>query len=197
MTTPATVEELPRKALHAAETASAEAREQADEYDSLFGHNEIVLENGDVLKVPPHPDYGMLDDEQMQAYDELMYRMDTEYEREDDVYIPEQRLRDATTGQENGVVLPGQTTKGRIKTPFRIKNADGTSALVQPPHTVKVVQVALGDAAYQRLKDGGRNAADVWRVWNKQSVKIRERAQRDSKSNLGNVGVAPVPPSDS
>lgn len=173
--------------------APAEARTQASEYESLFGYRELPLDGGcGVIKVPPHPDYGMLDDEAMEAYDELMFKMDTEYDREDDIYIPEQRLKDPKTGKETGVVLPPTTDRGRLKHPFRIKNE-----LVKPPHSVKIVQIALGETEYKRLREGGRNASDVWKIWGEQSLKIQERQKRDKFPTGRPVDMASVPPADS
>jgi hypothetical protein len=142
-------EPLPRKLPHTSPDAAAEARAQADEYESLFGDTDLELDGGDILKVPPHPDYGLLDDDRMDEYEALQFAVDTEYEREPDVYIPEQRLKDPTTGEETGVVLPPQTVRGQLKTPFRI---DGVR--VTPSHSTKVVIAALGEADYKRLRDG-------------------------------------------
>ena len=182
-------EKLPRKLKAAAETSETEAREQADQYESLFGNVDLVLDNGDVVKIPPPPDYGLLDDERMAAYEALIFEVDTEYEREPDVFIPEQKM-------DNGLVLPAETQRGALKRPYR-KVVDGKPVLVTPPHTVRVVMAALGDDEYARLKAGGKQAGDVWKIWTDLSLKIRERQQRDSKSNGGSVAVASVPEPDS
>lgn len=165
--------------------AGAEALTQADEYESLFGTTDLLLDDGDVIKVPPHPDYGMCSDEAQEAYDELLFVVDTQYDREPDIQVPEQKL-------ENGFVLPAETRRGALKSPSRIKNE-----LVKPPHTVKVAQIALGEVEYKRLQAGGRSAADVWKIWGQQGIKMKERQQRDSKSNGGALAVAPVPTTDS
>lgn len=184
-------EELPRKLPHSSPDSEAEAREQAAEYDGLFGDTDLPLDSGPPIKVPPHPDYGMLGDEQCDAYDELLFERDTLYERHEDIFIPEQRLRDAK-GVETGVVLPAQTQQGAIKVPYRILGGDGKPVLVKPSWNVRVVQIALGETEYKRLIDGGRSPADVWRVWGKQSMRIQERQKRDSKSDARDVPVAAV-----
>lgn len=165
--------------------AGKEALTQADEYESIFGTTDLLLDNGDVVKVPPHPDYGMCSDEAQEAYDELLFAVDTLYDREPDVLVPEQNL-------ENGFILPAETRRGALKQPPRIGGE-----LVKPPHTVKVAKIALGEIEYKRLQEGGRSAADVWKIWGEQGIKMKERQQRDSKSNGGALAVAPVPPADS
>jgi hypothetical protein len=150
--------------------AGHRAREQADAYDSVFSSINLELDNGDSIELPPHPNLQMLDDDRQAAYEELMFEVES-YDREPDIYIPEQKL-------DSGIVLPAETKRGELKRPFR-KNGE----LVKPPHSVRVVQVALGDAAYARLRAGGRCAADVWRCWNEQGMRIAERQVVDRKSN--------------
>lgn len=180
-------EALPRKIESADPDAQAEALEQAEEYGGLFAPTPLVLDDGTVIKIPPHPEYGMLPDEAMDLYDELLFMVDTVYERDEDVFIPEQKLA-------NGVTLPATTQRGQLKRPFRIKR-DGGSELVKPSHTTKLVRIALGDD-YEKLKPGGKSSADVWKIWQEQSLRIRERQARDSKSNGSTVAVAPVPKAD-
>ena len=108
--------------------APAEARAQAEAYNSLFSPREIDLDDGSTISIPPHPDFGMLDDENMEAYEELLFEMES-YDREDDIFIPEQRLRD-DKGNETGVVLPADTQRGELKRPFR-RTVDGKTELVE------------------------------------------------------------------
>jgi hypothetical protein len=183
---------LPRNIETASSDAAAQAREQADEYESLFGDTRLDLDGDEYVMIPPHPDYGLLDDDRMAEYEALQFAVDTEYDREDDVYIPEQRLKDPTTGEETGVVLPPQTMRGRLKEPYRV---DGV--LVTPPHATKVVMAALGEAEFKRLRDGGRSSKDVWKIWGEQSLRIQERKQRDNKSAGSSVDLAAVPKADS
>jgi hypothetical protein len=173
-----------RKLPTAADNAGREAREQADAYDSIFGSTDLELDDGTVLKVPPHPSYGMLDDEAADQYEQLLFEMDTKYDREPDVHTPEQKL-------DNGIVLPAQVSRGAILTPYRI---DGER--VTPPHNVRVAQIALGDD-YDLLRAGGKSAADVWRIWGKQSIKVQERTQLDSKSAGRDLDLEPVSETDS
>ncbi len=160
---------------HTASNAGQQAREQADAYDSLFADIQMELDDGTTISVPPHPDLGMLDDEAMEQYEELQFEMES-YDREEDIHIPEQRLKDSD-GNENGVVLPATTSPGVLKRPYR---KDGE--LIKPPHSVRVARIALGEEGYQRLVAGGRSAGDVWRSWAKQAAELRDREAEDSKS---------------
>ena len=96
-------------------TAAREAREQAEAYESVFAPTPLELDDGTVLQIPPHPDFGMLDDEQMGEYEELLFEVEG-YDHEDD--LPEQHL-------DSGITLPGE--RGALKRPYR---KDG--ALVKP-----------------------------------------------------------------
>ena len=156
------------------------AREQAESYASVFGPSPLELADGTTIKVPPHPNLRMLDDAQMEAYEELMFEVES-YDREPDVYIPEQKL-------DNGVILPAETRRGRLLEPFRKEGE-----LVKPPHSIRIVEVCLGPEAYAQLRNSGGNAADVWRVWNEQGLRIADRADVDPKSNGGARGLALLP----
>lgn len=175
---------------HTEPDAALKAREQADAYDSLFGDTPIELNDGTTVSVPPHPDLGMLSDEAMEAYEELQFEMES-YDREEDIHIPEQRLL-GPDGNPTGVVLPATVQKGELKRPYRI---DGVR--VSPPYSVRVAKIALGDAEYERLRAGGKSAADVWRVWSKQATALRERQAVDSKSDGSSLALASVPSPDS
>ena len=175
---------------HTASNAGRQAREQADAYDALFADIQLELNDGTSIAIPPHPDLGMLDDEAMEQYEELQLEMES-YDREDDIHIPEQRLRDSD-GNENGVVLPATTSTGALKRPYR-KNGE----LIKPPHSVRVARIALGEAGYQRLIAGGQSAGDVWRAWAKQAAELRDREAADSKSEGSSVDLAAVPSTNS
>lgn len=177
-----TVRNLP----HTDPNASQQAREQADAYDSLFADIQLELNDGTYLAVPPHPDLGMLDDEAMGEYEELQFEMES-YDREEDIFIPEQRLKDSS-GNENGVVLPATTSPGALKRPYR-KNGE----LIKPPHSVRVARIALGEEGYRRLIAGGKSAGDVWRAWAKQAAELRDREAGDSKSEGSSVDLEAVP----
>lgn len=186
----------PRNLANAAEKAAREAREQAEAYDSLLADGEIELIDGTTLSIPPHPDLGMLDDDRMEAYEELMFEVES-YDRFPDIFIPEQRLRDPETGNETGVVLPSDTRQGAVKRPYRKTDPEGNTVLIKPPHSVKVVQACLGELDYKRLVEGGRSAKDVWKVWGRQGLDLKERQADDPKSDGSVVALAPVPEADS
>src|SRR4051794_23216823 len=104
----------------------SQALEQAEAYDSLFASTPLELNDGTVLMVPPHPDFGMLSDEAMEDYEDLLMEVET-YDRDAEIFIPEQKL-------EGGVTLPAETRKGELLRPYR---KDGVR--VKPSHTVRVV----------------------------------------------------------
>lgn len=174
---------------HTAPEAGDQAREQATEYDSVFRDTPITLDNGNTVSVPPHPDLAMLSDESMEAYEELQFEMES-YDREEDIIIPEQRLKDSD-GSETGIFLPGSTQKGALKRPYR---KDGQ--LIKPPHSVKVAQIALGPDDYRKLVDGGKSAADVWRIWGSQAAELQRRRTEDSKSDGRSVDLEAVSATD-
>jgi hypothetical protein len=149
--------------------AGARAREQANSYDSMFSSIPLELNDGTVLDLPPHPNLGMLDDEQQEAYEELMFEVES-YDREDDIFLPGH-----TT--DSGAVVPDKTIRGDLKVPYR---KDG--ALVKPSHRTRVVQVALGDESYKRLVAGGKRSVDVWKCWHEQTLRISDRRETDRKS---------------
>lgn len=166
----------PRNLPHTAPKAGDQAREQAGAYDSLFADTILDLDDGTTIAIPPHPDLAMLSDEAMEEYEELQFEMES-YDREEDIFIPEQRLKDSD-GHETGVVLPSSTQQGALKRPYR---KDGV--LIKPPYSVRVARIALGEAEYKRLVEGGRSSADVWRVWGTQAAELRKRQADDSKSD--------------
>ena len=179
-------EKIVRNLPHTAPGAGKQAREQGSAYDSLFGDTELELDDGNTILVPPHPDLGMLDDEAQELYEELQFEMES-YDREEDIHIPEQRLKDPS-GNETGVVLPASVSPGALKRLYR-KNGE----LIKPPHSVRVARIALGEATYEKLVAGGRSAGDVWRIWAKQAAELRDRESEDSKSEGGSVDLAAVP----
>ena len=179
-----------RNMTNTAPNAGAQARAQAEVYDSLFADTKLELDDGSYISIPPHPDLGMLDDDQMDEYEDLLLELET-YDREEDVFIPEQRLLDAK-GNETGVVLPSSTERGQLKRPFR---KDGVR--VKPAHSVRVAMIALGEDGYNRLRAGGRSAKDVWRVWGRQAAELADRRANDDKSVGSALGLAAVPKTDS
>jgi len=174
---------------HTPSNSGSKAREQAGAYDSLFADTPLELDDGDPIMIPPHPDLGMLNDEAMELYEELQFEMES-YDREEEMFIPEQRLRDSD-GHETGVVLPSSTTEGVLKRPYRKEGV-----LIKPPNTVRVAKIALGEAEYKRMCDGGKSSADVWRVWGAQAAELRERQSSDSKSDGSSLDLEAVSATD-
>lgn len=179
--------------------AAAEARAQANAYESLWASTDIPLEGGGVVTIPPHPDFGMLDDDRMDDYNELLFQRDTLFERESDTFVPEMRMKDPD-GHETGVVLPADTIRGSLRIPYRWgpnADEDNRGKLLKPSWQVRVVKAAIGEAEYKRLRDGGRSSADVWKIWTDQGQKAATRRESDSKSVGRPVDLAPVSTSDS
>lgn len=170
---------------HTNPKAGAQAREQGAAYDSIFQDTPIEVPDGPPIMVPPHPDLSMLSDEAMDEYEALQFEMES-YDREEDIIIPEQRLKDSD-GNESGIVLPGSVQPGALKRPFR---KDGVR--ISPPHSVRVAQIALGEAEYARLAAAGKSSADVWRIWGAQATELQRRNAEDSKSDGGFVDLEAV-----
>jgi hypothetical protein len=171
-------------AIPSAPDAAKRAREQATAYDSVFAPTPLELEYPDgtseTIDIPPHPNLRMLDDDQQEAYEDLLCEVET-YDREDDIYIPESTLA-------NGVVLPATTRPGQVKVPYR---KDGQR--IRPAYSIRVVQIALGADVYAKLRQAGLSAADVWRIWNQQGLDLSNRQEEDSKSNGSGSGMESVP----
>jgi|SRR6516164_2694867 hypothetical protein len=170
--------------LPSAPESGRRAREQAAAYDSVFACTPLQLtypNNGgsETIDIPPHPNLRMLDDDRQEEYEDLMMEVEN-YDREDDVYIPESKL-------DNGTVLPAVTRRGELKQPYR---KDGQR--VKPAHSIRVVQIALGIENYSKLRRAGLNASDVWRIWNQQGLDLTARQEEDSKSHGSRGGLGSV-----
>ncbi len=176
-------------------TPSIEAVTQAEQYGGPFSPKLLHFDDDETMKVCPHPVYRLFSSEEaLTAYDQRMVDIEENFDREPDTYIPEQVIK-TSTGEE--VTLPAETKRGAVKTPYRL---DGK--LVSPPHEVLMVQIALGEAEYARLKTktiDGRPASysDVWRVWLEAADEGRARAEADSKSVGSVAGVEGVAAADS
>jgi hypothetical protein len=157
------------------------AREQAAEIpDSVFAPTPLLLDNGDVLDIPPHPNLNMLDDDRQAEYEELLFDVEENYDREPDIYYPQQTL-------DNGRVLAEETKRGALKFPYR-KGGE----LVKPPHSRRIVEIALGADGYAKLKAGGKQAADVWRIWNEQGLRVADRQNFRPQTNGRPSAVGPL-----
>ena len=175
--------------------AAREALEQAKAYESVFEPTELKLNDGTTIEIPPHPDLGMLDDERLDDYEQLLYERDTLYAREPDIYYPEQKLKDAD-GNETGAVLPAETKRGALKVPYRTVNENGEEERLKPGWSIRVVTAVLGEVEYKRLKEGGKSAKDVWAIWQKRNLEVAERRAR-SQADGSPVALVPVSQADS
>ncbi len=192
---PEKLKDLPTKP----KDAAADAREQAAIYDSIFMPTTLTFDDGTSISVPPPPSLRMLDDEQQDAYDELLFEMES-YDRADDIEVPEQKVYDKNTKQLI-TTIPASTRPGPLLVPHR-KTVGEKTTLITPSWEVRSVKAALGEEKYKLLRAASINgqpatARDVWNVWNKQSLAVSKRADEDDKSAGGAVDVAPVPEADS
>lgn len=181
--------------------APREAREQANEYDSPFAGGQILLDGGDVIEVPPHPNLRMLDDEALAEYDKLQFELES-YDRHPDVHVPEQRIYDKHGNLVSIIPAEDEPRPGQLKMPYRKTDPDTKEVkLLDPPYNVQVARIALGPD-YEKLRGGlinGRrgSAADVWRIWNEQGQKVVERQKSDTFRDEGTGGVETVSTPDS
>jgi hypothetical protein len=171
-----------------------EAAEQAKAYESVFAPRDLMLDDGTVIEVPPHPNLRMLDDDALAAWDQLWFDLES-YDHHE-ITLPERTVTEGGTE----MVLPAETRQGSLKVPYR-KTEDGKTALLNPPYEVQVAKIALGDD-YAVLRAGTVNgkrgaARHVWAVWNAQGFDLTERQAADSKSADRADGVAAVAPADS
>jgi hypothetical protein len=188
--------------------AARKAREQAAAYKSTFAPTPMTLHYPDgtteVIEIPPHPNLRLLDDEPLEAYEDLLFEAETTYDRHPDVILPEQRL-------DNGIVIPQETKRGGLKIPHQRTVVDGDGAerveRVKPAWATRVAEACLGKDKFDKLRaakrtewDGGTGTggqADVWRIWNEQSLRVGERESGDPKSVRSGSGVAAVPAGNS
>ncbi len=166
------------------EDASARAREQAAEYESVFSPTILELDSGETIEIPPNPNLNLLDDDRQEAYEELLFETES-YDRGPDLVIPPQKDKDGN------VIIEGERLPGPLLTPYR-----KAGKLVKPPHTVRVVKAVLGEDQYAKLRKGGKSAGDVWKIWSMQGLGVADRQKRDSKSAGSAVDSAPVPEAD-
>jgi len=179
----------PRNLPSTSRDAARQAREQAEAYESMLKNTDLDI-GGVTISVPPHPDLGMLDDDAMELYEDLLVEVKT-YDRDPDIDFPEQRLLDGD-GNETGMVIPARTERGEIIRPY-----EKGGVRVRPAYSIRVATIALGEEQYTKLRAAGGGAADVWRVWGTQGLEIRKRQERDPKSAGSGVDLEAVSSADS
>lgn len=182
------------------ETAAADAREMAQQYDSIFEPTPLKLDDGKTIEIPPHPNLRMLDPDEQAAYDQLLFDLKS-YDREPDVEVPAQKVYDKNTNQLI-TTIPASTRPGPLIVPHQKTDENGNTVLITPSWEERTVRAALGKKKYEQLRAGtikGRPGTprDVWNHWNKQNLAVTKRADEDDKSSGGTVDLAPVPEADS
>ena len=193
---PEKLKDLPTKP----KDAAADAREQAQVYDSIFEPATLTFDDGSVLEIPPHPNLRMLDPDEQAAYDLLVFESKS-YDREPDIVVPPQKVYDKNTKQLI-TTIPESTRPGPLIVPHQKTDENGVAQLITPSWEERTVRAALGEAKYTQLRAGtinGRHGTprDVWNHWNRQNLAVSKRADEDDKSAGGAVDVAPVPEADS
>lgn len=179
--------------------AARHAREQATAYKSAFSPTVMQLEYDDgtieFIEIPPHPDLGMLDEDKLEAYRDLVFERNNTYDRHPDVILPEQKL-------DNGIIIPQDTKRGAVIWPHQ-RTVDGKPERVKPDWEPSIVDAVLGAQTYGKIKaakkttwpggEGHGSHADVWRLWNEQNLELAKRQDADPKSVRGDSTVVPVP----
>jgi hypothetical protein len=159
-------------------SAGERATEQANAYGSIFTSHTLDLGNGQAIEIPPHPSLRMLPDDVLEEYEELLWTVNNKYDRQPDIYHPEQTLT-------NGSVVPASTQKGALIVPYQINGER-----VRPAHSIKVVQIVLGQQQYDKLRKAGKSAADVWKFWDEQSLAVARQETFRPVSNGRTGGLA-------
>lgn len=146
------------------------AREQANEYSSIFADRIIRFDDGTTMTIPPHPSMRMLDDDVLEEYDAYLEEVET-YDRD-----------------ENGEIKgPPYYKKGRrVSPPREVK-------IVQI-----VLGKEQYDLLRSKTINGRKaGARDVWRAWSEQSASLISRSDADPKSDDGVGVLEAVPEGDS
>lgn len=179
--------------------SGSQAREQSAEYGGIFDATPLVLDDGSIIHVPPDPRWRLLDDDQMEAYDALLYEAES-YDRGEEIVIPKREIKN-----EHGHVertWPEETQPGPLLVPYRKTDEDGNTTLISPAWEVRLVQAALGPDDYARLRAGKINGQrgsirHIQHIWTEHNRQIQERRAADSKSARSTVDLETVPEADS
>ena len=144
-----------------------EAREQAAEYFGFISSVPIQLENGTVFEIP-NP--GLLDDDQQERWDELLFLLE-QCDRDEDLVVPGYK-------REDGTEVPERVIPGELKTPYRINGE-----LLKPPYAVRVAKALFGEDGYAEFKANGGSSNQIALEWARMNREYEERAKSDPKSD--------------
>lgn len=160
----------PVKRLH---TANAQdAREQADEFDSLLHSDTVVGANGEEFVVP-HKD--LFDNDQQERWDDMRFERE-QYDREPDI-----------TASDGTVIRRGDTL-----TPFRKEGKRIPSLIRKGKYATDVEQQAIaiwGLDEAKRAYAAGVKFTEIPIIFGKQAFRIRKWREADSKSDASDSGV--------
>jgi hypothetical protein len=98
----------------------------AELFERLTADTPLTLKDGTVIQVPPHPQFGFLGDDQLDAYEELVFEAKS-YDREDDVVDQYEVKR-----PDGKLITPAKSVKGPLKVPHQ---KDGK--VIRPTETVR------------------------------------------------------------
>jgi hypothetical protein len=150
------------------------AREQADEYASFAQSAKIKApKTGEEFTVP---NLLLLDDEQQAAFEKLQH-MVNKCDRYPDTVVPE---REVESTDEDGTVtktkIAAHTMPGDFIQPYQ---KDGE--LLDPPYTVQLAKILLGEEQYEKFKAGGGSSQQLNLLLRKMRQDTEERAKADPK----------------
>lgn len=157
----------------------AEAREQADEYDSLLRGDIVHGTNGEAFEVP-HRD--LFSNEQQRRWDTMLAERQ-DYDREDDI-----KASDGTVIRRGDILIPFRKNGKRIKSQIH----PGEFATETEQQAIAIW--GLDEA--KRADAAGVVFNEIPVVFAKQARRIRKWREADSKSADRDNGVAAAPERD-
>lgn len=190
--------EKPKTLPTAAPDAASQALEQAAEYGSVFEPTVLKLDDGTTIKIPPHPTFRLLDDDVLEALDQLAFDIDEECHRYPDIFVPEETKTDRSGAE---ITIPAHTVRGALKIPYRKTDPETGKAVKLEPQEITEAKIILGEENYAKLRAGTINGergsvAHIKNAWRNQGTKIEERQASDPKSDGGAVDSEAVSPPD-
>lgn len=168
------------------DSATADAREQAADYDGFAAPAEYTTPTG---KKFPVPNVSLLDDEQQERFDELLFKF-SKCDKVPDQEIPGRKVTAKDPdGTEVVTEYPAHTVKGvGYLQPYMI---DGE--LVKPNYNIQLVTALLGEDGYAEFKAAKGKASEFAVAVNKLNQSLAEREKTDPKSDGGSSSLAAVP----
>lgn len=166
------------------ETATEDARAQADEFDGFTADEIYTSPTGERFVVP---NVTLLDDEQQEQFDLLNFAL-SKCDKHPDTEIPGRTVTAKDPdGTEVVTEYPPQIIRGGFVQPYQ---KDGE--LVTPNYNVQLVQAFLGKDGYAKFKAAKGKSSEYAAAVKKLSEKLTEREADDPKSEGGSSALADV-----